>query len=212
MKQSKPGEIISPNLEIEKQDFDYPSVSKIINHKPNSKLIKWRKEVGEDIANYIVEQSAKRGSETHEIIEAYLKNEKHEVVNILPTGLFNSMKHYIDRINNIKLLEETVVSHKLKIQGRVDCIANYGDELSVIEFKTVRNYREKPKAEWCLQCTAYALMYEEFYGTRINDFIIICAGEDNSIIVFRRQVEKYIKPLEDLIKSFNNKGEDDGKK
>ena len=186
---------------------NYPSVSKIINHKPNSKLIKWRKEVGEDVADYIVEQSAKRGKETHEIIEAYLLKKHHEVCNILPNGLFLKMKHYIDRINSIKLLEGNLLSHELKMKGRADCIANYGDELSVIEFKTTKTYREKPKLEWCLQCTAYALMYEEIYGTRINDFIIICAGEDDSVIVFRRAVTKFVEPLKELIESYKTNGD-----
>ena len=55
-------------------------------------------------------------------------------------------------------------SSKYKLAGQVDCIGEYNGKLSVIDFKTANKER---KEEWIdnyfLQCTAYALMYEELF-------------------------------------------------
>ena len=53
-------------------------------------------------------------------------------------------------------------SKKLTLAGQVDCVAEYNGKLSVIDFKASNKFKQE---EWVqsyfMQCTAYAIMYEE---------------------------------------------------
>ena len=90
-------------------------------------------------------------------------------------------------------------SVKLETAGTCDCIAEYKGELSIIDFKTSR---KKKKDEWItdyyLQGTAYALMFEEMTGIKINQVVILISGEDGS-------VGEYIVKTADYTESLNEK-------
>jgi hypothetical protein len=53
----------------------------------------------------------------------------------LPFGLFWLVKNEINRIDNIQILEKTLFSHDLKLADRVDCVAEFDNQLFVIDFK-----------------------------------------------------------------------------
>ena len=94
-------------------------------------------------------------------------------------------------------------SHKLTLAGQVDCIAEYNGKLSVIDFKTANKERiDSWNESYYLQCTAYAIMYEELFGTPIEQIVILQAGEDGSCHSFLKQKKDYLSQLEKDIKSF----------
>ena len=172
---------------------NYPSVTSVLGVKKKVELQQWRDRIGENVANWEMGRAARRGTATHNLIESYLKGEKLEERSVLPLGLFKLMKPYVDQINNIHCLETILCSHKYKLAGQVDCIAEYNGKLSVIDFKTANKER---KEEWIdnyfMQCTAYALMYEELYNAEINDIVVIIGGEDRSIAVYKKDKKDYI--------------------
>ena len=182
----------------------YASVTTVLNCKPNYGLQKWRKDLGEDVADFETKRCAKRGSETHELIEAYLTSSIPTMNNLLPIALFNIMKPYIDMISDVKIIEGRMYSDKLRIAGTTDCIGYYNDILSVIDFKTSNKHKEYPNEKYMMQCTAYALMYEEMYGEEINQLVIINGSEDGGVISFVRNKEKYIPKLKEYINFFYN--------
>ena len=105
-----------------------------------------------------------RGSGTHNLIEQYIKSETPSESAVLPIeSLFRLIKPYVDQIDNVHLLEAIMYSKKLTLAGQVDCVAEYNGKLSVIDFKTSNKFKQE---EWVqsyfMQCTAYAIMYEEF--------------------------------------------------
>jgi len=182
----------------------YASVTTVLNCKPNYGLEKWRRELGKDVADFETKRCAKRGSETHELIESYLTNNKPTINNLLPIALFNVMKPYIDMVGDVKIIEGKMYSDELRIAGTTDCIGYYNDILSVIDFKTSNKHKEYPSEKYMMQCTAYALMYEEMYGEEINQLVIINGSEDGGVISFVRNKEKYISKLKEYINYFYN--------
>ena len=182
---------------------NYPSVTSVLGVKKKVELQQWRDRIGENVANWEMGRAARRGTATHNLIECYLKGEELQERSVLPLGLFKLMKPYVDQINNIHCLETILCSHKYKLAGQVDCIAEYNGKLSVIDFKTANKER---KEEWIdnyfMQCTAYALMYEELYNAEINDIVVIIGGEDGSIAVYKKDKKDYITKLEEVVEDF----------
>jgi genome maintenance exonuclease 1 len=94
-------------------------------------------------------------------------------------------------------------SKKLTIAGQVDCIAEYNGKLSVIDFKTANKYREEGWIEnYFMQTTAYAIMYEELYGTPIEQIVILIASEDGTSQAFVKNKADYIEKLGKTIQEF----------
>ena len=158
---------------------NYPSVTTILGYNTGDGIKKWRESVGEDVANYEMRRAAARGKATHNLIEQYIKSETPSESAVLPLGLFRLIKPYVDQIDNVHLLEAIMYSKKLTLAGQVDCVAEYNGKLSVIDFKTANKERiDSWNESYYLQCTAYAIMYEEIFKKPIEQIVILLAGED----------------------------------
>ena len=182
---------------------NYPSVTSILGIKKKEGLEQWRKNVGEEAAKWEMARAARRGKATHTLVEQYLKGEPQIIRDVLPVGMFRLLKPYLDQINNIHCLERIMYSHKLTLAGQVDCIAEYNGKLSVIDFKTANKERiDSWNTNYYLQCTAYAIMYEELFGKPIEQVVILQAGEDGSCHSFVKQKKDYLSQLEKDIKDF----------
>jgi len=91
----------------------------------------------------------------------------------------------------------------LTVAGQVDCIAEYNGKLSVIDFKTANKERnDEWNLNYYMQTTAYAMMYEELYGTPIDQIVIIMASEDGAGRVFTKNKADYLPKLEAAIQNF----------
>jgi len=182
---------------------NYPSVTSVLGVRKKVELQQWRDKIGENVANWEMGRAARRGTATHNLIENYIKGEALTEKSVLPLGLFKLMKPYIDQINNIHCLETILYSSKYRLAGQVDCIAEYNGNLSVIDFKTANKER---KEEWIdnyfLQCTAYALMYEELYKKTIDKIVVIIGGEDGSVASYVKEKKDYIEKLENVLEDF----------
>ena len=125
----------------------YPSVTTVIGEKKKKSIMEWRRKVGEQEANAISKRATTRGNKCHKLAEDYLSNKPLDRYrdDVLSLGLFHQIRPYIDKINNIHALEESLYSHTLKLAGRVDCIAEYDNELAIIDFKTSTKFKRE---EW----------------------------------------------------------------
>ena len=182
---------------------NYPSITTVLGVQKKEGLEKWRKAVGEEAAKWEMGRAARRGKATHTLVEQYIKGETPSIRDVLPLGLFRLMKPYIDHIDNVQLSEEIMYSHKLTIAGQVDCIADYNGKLSVIDFKTANKERKEDWIEnYYIQTCAYAIMYEELFGKRIEQLVILMAGEDGTMRSFIRDKKDFEPKLEESIKYF----------
>ena len=191
----------------------YPSVTSVLGIKKKAELQGWRNKIGEDVANWEMGRAARRGKATHTLIEQYLKGLTPSERGVLPLGLFRLIKPYVDQIDNIHCLETIMYSKKLTIAGQVDCIAEYNGKLSVIDFKTANKERQESWIEnYFMQTTAYAQMYEEIFGKKIEQIVILLASEDGSTQSFIKETKDYMTPLmksiDDFYKYYENLNKD----
>ena len=191
----------------------YPSVTTVLGAIPKPGLIAWRKSVGEEAAKWEMNRAARRGKAVHTLVENYLKGETPSTRDVLPLGMFRLLKPYLEQLDNIHALEQIMYSHKLTIAGQVDCIAEYNGKLSVIDFKTANKERvDSWNENYYIQCTAYAIMYEELFDTAIEQIVILQAGEDGSAKAFVKNKadyeEKLGKAIQDFYKYYEEKTKD----
>ena len=182
---------------------NYPSITTVLGIRKSEALKGWREKIGESVANWEMGRAARRGKSFHTLVEQYIKGETPSIRDVLPLGLFKLMKPYIDQIDNIHLLEAIMYSPKLTVAGQVDCVAEYNGKLSVIDFKTANKERQEDWIEnYFLQTTAYAHMYEETFGTPIEQIVILIASEDGSVQTFIKNKADYEEELGKSIQNF----------
>lgn len=183
-----------------------PSVTTVVGAKKKKAIMEWRARVGEEEANRISKQATSRGTNVHTICEAYLNNEQDYMKGVMPDAVeyFLSIKPYLNKINNIHYQEQALWSTTIGMAGRVDCIAEYEGELSIIDFKTsARTKKKEDIQDYFWQTTAYALMYEELIDTPIDNLIIIMAVKDSSPIIFKEKTEDHVAGLAEAIKYYH---------
>ena len=182
----------------------YPSVTTITSQHGKDKIIEWRKRVGEEEANRISTRASNRGTKVHKICENYLNNEEDyartnpaHIHKTMPDSIamFKSIQPLLDEhVNNIHALEIPLYSHHLKVAGRVDCIAEYDGKLSIIDFKTSGKLKEESWIKgYFMQCSAYAVMYEERTGIPVSQIVIMIAVDSEHPQVFIKKRNDYIK-------------------
>ena len=187
-------------------DERYPSITSVLSERNKDGLVRWRESVGNDVANQIMREAAKRGTAVHNLVEDYLNNKELSQQDVLPIALFTLLKPELDKINNIRIQEGSLYSKRWKIAGRVDCIAEYEGALSVIDFKTSK---QEKKEEWVenyfIQGSAYCEMYEERFLQPIEQVVILIVTEDGAVQTFIKDKRDYLPLLKTAIKEFNEK-------
>ena len=171
----------------------------MLGHKEKPFLADWRKMLGDKKADKEMKRCADRGTAVHELIEKYLDNTEDFTRGYRPDYVkgFNQLKFQLNRVDNIRLQEAALFSDQLRIAGRVDCIGEYNGVLSVIDFKTSNNNKNKDMIDdYFLQCTFYALAWFELTGEPIEDIVILMTVEKGMVpLVFKEKITNYIAPL-----------------
>ena len=180
------------------------SITSVTSFHQRDIIANWRKRVGEEKANRIGRQASSRGSGTHKLIEHYLYNKPLPEVKPISKFLFNISKTQLNKINNIYCLERAMYSYSLGVAGTVDCIGEYAEELSVIDFKTSG---EPKKREWIehyfVQAAAYAVMFYERTGILVKKLVILMACENGDCVAYEEyDIIKYVELLKQYIKDF----------
>ena len=161
------------------------SITSVTSHFNKEIFINWRKKVGNAKADKITKAATTRGTDMHTLTEYYLKNDDLPEVPPISEFLFKIAKGELNKINNIHALEGSLYSKELGIAGTVDCIAEYNNELSIIDFKTSK--KPKPR-EWVehyfVQAMAYGCMLYELTGISVKKLVIIMACENGECVIY----------------------------
>ena len=180
----------------------YPSVTSVTKLHSQASILAWKERVGEEEAGRISRRALGRGNKIHSLAEKYLLNEG-DMSDDFSKADFGQMIPYLDKINNIHCLETQLYSDHLKTAGTVDCVGEYEGKLTVIDFKTSAKLK---KREWVkdyfMQCSAYAVMYEERTGTPIERLLLIINVEDEGIQLIDGKRDDYIEDFLDLRETF----------
>ena len=179
----------------------YISITSLLSNLSKAGIQKWRERVGEAEANKISTKASRQGTGVHNICESYIKNEYGYLDGRMPNeiDMFSSIQSLLDRINNIHCVEGALYSDELELAGRTDLIAEFDNELAVIDYKTSR---KKKTWEMChayfMQGAFYAHAYEERTGVSVNDVIIIMAVENEKPLLFRETKDRWMGPLNEV--------------
>lgn len=195
----------------------YPSITTVLSNRKKEGLWEWRKRVGEDVANYVARTSAARGTKVHHMCEDYLNNmhidfpekfEEHEK-SFLPWCLFKQLRDQaLKNIDTIYAQETGLYSDKYRVAGRVDCIAEYKDILSAIDFKTSSKERNDSYNEnYYIQGSAYAEMFEERTGIKTEQVVILVVTEDGTVQEFVKNKKDYLPMLEETMNEWRKSNE-----
>lgn len=215
--------------EVEGTSFKYPSITTVLGDTADkSFLIEWRKRVGEEEANRISQISTRRGTSMHKLCERYLKNQ--DVDAPMPTGeedrdfkevgkgdwsagqlMFCHIKPALDKLNNVRILEKALYSHRLEVAGTVDCIAEHNGELAIVDFKTSKRLKKKEQIDdYFMQGAFYFNAYYEITGELPKKIVIMISVIDGTLQEYEirgKEIIYWTERLQERIESFYyNKG------
>jgi len=179
----------------------YPSITTVLSAYNKQAIMEWRQRVGEEKANEISRKAAGRGTKLHNTVEKYLLNEMTDMKlqTMMPDikEMFFDMRKIIDEnIGDIYGIEQPLYSHKLKLAGRCDCIAEWNGELAIVDWKTASRTKDKDHIQnYFMQATAYAEMFEEITGKAIETIVVAISVQSESPQLFVEKKSKYLLPL-----------------
>ena len=182
------------------------SITSLLKNFPLQSILDWKKSVGDEVANERLRHGADRGSKVHQIIENCLSNKSESDLignyGELAAKMFSQMIPALDKVDRIRALEKGLYSTKYGIAGRVDCIAEYDNELTVIDFKTATRKWDKRNENHLIQASFYSVAWEERTGEKVNQIAILTTTEDGELDVYRDDPSNYIGRLEEMIEEY----------
>lgn len=186
----------------------YESVTTWLGRIKDDTWIKeWKDRVGEKEADKITKRASNRGTRLHESVERYINNESVDIaeMHMFDKILFEPFTKVLDEhVNHIKALEYKLYSNTLKLAGTVDCVAEFDNVLSIIDFKTSKNKKDKEDIDsYFLQTSIYSYMIEELYGIKIDKLVIIMSLDyEGKVQIFEESRRRWSKKLVSLIKTY----------
>ena len=184
----------------------YPSITTILHKtmpiEKKESLQNWKDQ--EIAADYITQEAATIGTETHKLIENHINEVRQtDDVRLLSVAHFNNLIPFLQKIDDVHGTELRLYSYAMKLAGTSDCIAKYDGELSIIDYKTKRsNQKEEWMTDHFIQGTAYAQMFKELTGIEVKQVVILVSSEKNSRMEFVKNTENYKDLLTQRLNQF----------
>lgn len=184
----------------------YPSITTVLSLHPKPEIDAWKQRVGEEEANRISARAAVRGTYIHEQAEYLLKGIPAPVDNLkrmVYGETWNTFKPVVDQIGDVFALETQLYSDYLKVAGTVDCIGMWNGKLSVIDFKTSKRLKSKEDiTDYWMQCSAYAIMWEERTKKPITQLVVLMSVDDEQPLVYTEHRDNWAKGFIQLRKEY----------
>lgn len=144
--------------------------------------------------------SIKVGNRIHELAEKWLNNitkfdNTDEEYEVDIEKLFDVLAdHLVDHVDNIHGTEIKLYSDLLELAGTADCVAEYDEELCIIDFKNSRKPKTKSQCnskDYFIQLCAYGKMWEFCTGQKIKYGVILVISWDGKLKPFKVKLEDY---------------------
>lgn len=173
----------------------YPSITTVLGNtkdeETKSVLEAWKARVGSDVARKKTEDAAARGTNTHLMLERYLKGEDPKLHEFPQehVKVFNSLRLELKKINKVYGQEVVLYSDIFQIAGRCDLVAEYQGELAIVDYKTSTRVKSANEiGDYWLQCLFYLMAHNEMYGTNIKKMVILMGVENKLPMVFKKEL------------------------
>ena len=171
---------------IDSKGQEVPSVTNVLSSTSDqSGIDEWKRRVGHEEAERILQESSSIGSNVHNALENYLQDKQWEISDdgsyISKTSiriLESFIKNLVTDINEVWGLESGLILDGL-YAGTADCIGIYNGEESLVDFKTAKKVKPKEWIEdYFLQCSAYANAHNVMFGTEIQQVVILMVDRE----------------------------------
>ena len=186
----------------------YPSVTTVLSAgTDNTWKAEWIARVGQEEADRVSKKATNRGTAVHELVEKYLRNDPVYTKGHMPANIlsFKNIKPFLDEhLGTIAGLEIPLYSDKLKVAGRVDCIAEWDGVWSIVDFKTSKKEKKKEDiTNYFLQCSAYSYMFYERTGLMANKIVIVMTVDDGKSLIFEEKASNFLDAFSCIRNSIN---------
>lgn len=160
-----------------------------------SGLDEWRKRVGEEEAERILQESLMYGRSLDALVEhrflGDLIEPDHE--SDVGYGLYRQLVPHLEKIQSFGT-QIKLWSDRLRILGRPDIIGEYDGVFSVMDIKNSRSHKDERYAEdYFLQCTMYGLMMQEKMGIVPEQVVLLIADRSSTFPAV------YARPFKSLV-------------
>ena len=178
--------LIEGNRHYDVSNEILPSVTTIIqatqSDEKKASLAKWRQKVGENEAEKIRDEAARRGTAMHEFLVMHVRGDK--LLDMSSEGLVARRMARVIIEQGLQDAEEiwgseVTLFYPGLYAGQTDLCGIYSGRESIIDFKQTN----KPKKiEWIedyfLQLAAYAMAHDIIYGTCVDQGVILMCSKD----------------------------------
>ena len=188
----------------------YPSITTVLSAYNKKAIYEWRQRVGEEEANRISRTASGRGTRLHNAVEKYLLNEMSDMKRraIMPDALplYIQLEEILkEKIGDIYGIETPLYSDRLKLAGRCDCIAEWDGTLSIVDWKTAKDFKKRDYIQnYFMQGAAYAEMFEERTNRQIEQIVIVIANDHLQPQIFIENKQDHLANLQNYIDKFHN--------
>lgn len=189
-----------------------PSVTTVIGRFENrdgNKMQEWIDRVGVEEAERVKKKAAVRGTNLHNIIESYIRQDPdyRKGHHAGTTVLFKDVKPILDKIDIVKGIELPLYSKKLKTAGKTDLLVGFrlGDRVvnAIVDYKTSGYQKDESDITgYFWQTTTYAMMVEELYSIEVPYVIIIMTCEYDPPKVFIKRNEAFRPAVEEIFRQY----------
>ena len=189
-------------------DGAFISITSLLSSQVPDSIISWRESIGNDVADHIMRAAGRRGTRVHKLVEMALSNKPLGDITdygVLPVALFNMMQPALDKIEQIRALEQPLYNAELGVAGTADTICSYDGVPSVVDYKTASKIREDVERHM-IQGAFYASAWTWQTKMPIDQIVIIMAAEDGRMQVFKDKPSVYLDKLRQLALQYSPMG------
>lgn len=171
-----------------------PSITTILGHteppETTARLEAWRDAVGHAEADAIVEEAARRGTMLHLMMENHVLGRPQSDARESDVRLFIGLKRHLKPVGTVYGTELAMHSDAYGLAGTADMVCDYNGIPSIVDYKTARRAkRTEDIGDYWLQCAFYAAAFEEQYGLKIEQLVILMAVDNGLPMKFVKNVD-----------------------
>ena len=189
-------------------DGAFISITSLLSSQVPDSIISWRESIGNDVADYVMRTAGRRGTRVHKLVELALSNKPLGDITdygVLPVALFDMMQPALDKIDQIRALEQPLYRAELGIAGTADTVCSYDGVPSVVDYKTSSKIREDVERHM-IQGAFYASAWTWQTKMPIDQVVIIMVAEDGGMQVFKDKPSAHLGKLRELVEQHSFAG------
>ncbi len=178
--------LIEGNRHYDVSNEILPSVTTILqatqSEEKKASLARWRNKVGENEAERVKNEAAKRGTAMHEYLEYYIRQEKLLDLSTEGQAARSMAQSIIDQgLSGMEEIwgSEVTLFYPGLYAGQTDLCGIFTGRESIIDFKQTNKPKKREWVEdYFLQLAAYAMAHDVIYNTCIDQGVILMCSKD----------------------------------